>query len=233
MSKFAQYGWFNKRRSSEIELLPTSWIIKKIKPNRSELKQREEFFAIHIWSKLLDFYTKQYRWVSILSPEPIGISLPENSITMSMVPGDELDHVISGSPWINGYFSTLENPKIAHREFKNTTVHRLGQLLKIKDIEWLVHWDFLMRHVFSHKNHLWVIDVENSTNMTSDAVVSEKTHLVDLIMNCCANSPNFQKVTKEHIMLWYESITDARPIIKDFILETEKSLWFQSTRFKT
>ena len=227
--RFAEYGGFNKQRSSLVQLLPTSWIVRKIKPNRTPQKQREEFFALHLWERVLNYYKSEYRWVQILSPKPVTISIDNSSLDMHLVLWVELGSILS---WDTRWISSMPIPRSSINKLKEDTLLRTWHLLWIMKNEGLTHGDFLLRHILWTEENLWVIDVENSWNTWwIEAVERERKKMIDLILSCAHGSVKFQTLAVRSLEEWFKSVTHIEPVIEDLIKEVERDLWFNSRKF--
>lgn len=227
--KFASYGWLNKQRSSQVDLLATDWVIRKVKPERTSRRQMEEFFSLHIWQRLLESYRSEYRWVQILSPRPIAIELDKHAIYMSFLQWTEVHSLISGN-LVSESGSNLPKSKVT--EIRNQILIQVGALMKIMENEHISHGDFLPRHIIGNTQTLWVIDVENSWNyLWVNKVLEEQQKMTQLILNCAKWSIRFNQLLIDSLSSGWSIITPTERRLPDIITEVEKDLWFKSSKF--
>jgi hypothetical protein len=139
----------HKQRSSVVSISDDNCYLKKTKPKRKPKRCDGEFYNISVWNHLLDAYAKETP-SSVYSPIPVMSK--KKDIIMEYIPGVDLDRM-------------LRTGSVAQEEMK-TIFYKIGQLMKIKQNESLVHDDFDLRHILIN-SRLNLIDFEKSHVDTS------------------------------------------------------------------
>lgn len=212
---FSWYSW-HRDKSSDIQLIPVWWILKKSK-KRNKKKSIHELVSLSIWNRLLNFHDGLSQ--DIVSPIPYGID-KEGSVYMEFLEGVCWDKVLS-----NDYEKNWTS--LLRKDVRFDFSKRLWRILRIKDIEWLAHWDFQLRHLIHNVNTrcLWVIDVENSKVMNS-LVQKEHSDIRGQIDAIFWQSQRWKKCISDDIEEWYYSKIEENAVLWDLASQLEKDLWF-------
>lgn len=224
----------HKQRSSEITFYKDgeTLILGKTK-SRSNIKTVREFIMLQVWNTLLGEYGKrnEVKPMTIASPYPVGIMDEGNTLLMEYLEGTELSSVYSGNFRAkNPYASEINNV-----EAEQKSAFLAGRLMRIKDIEGLVHGDFAPRHLLyrrsQHLHSLSVIDVENSG--LGDPKEEHKRLVQSLEKQTSSTSGSGLGSERRKNRLTtnlnegYESVNFDQPIIQDIISLTLRR--FQET----
>lgn len=194
-------------RSSDIFLIPTGGVLCKAKKRRPE-KALREFFALRVCHAVLDHHGKDSD-ITVTSPEGLALDT-ENRIYMTFSPG------LTGVAALNCDYQcglTLKQKRDARLLFAK----HMGRLLRIKEVERLVHRDFLLRHVLFNlegKPALSMIDVENAG---IGDVQHEHAAMHESLVFACRQSLELTRVIKEHIEAGYYASIDNKPVIQEVI----------------
>ncbi len=213
--EFSWYSW-HKDKSSNISLVPTGWILKKEK-NRSKKRSIHELVSLGAWNRLLEFHSTE--GLDISSPAPYGMD-KDGRIFMQFLEWVSSDRLLS-----DNYDSSWH--ALSKKDIRMDFSRRLWRILRIKDIEWLVHWDFQLRHLIHNVNgrSLWVIDVENS-KLDASKVQEESRVIREQIDATFRQSPRLKRYMARSIEEWYYSDIDETPILWDIALQLESELGF-------
>lgn len=215
--EFSWYDW-HKDKSSDVLVIPTSGILQKNK-KRSKKRSMHELVALSAWNRLLSHHSTED--LSISSPTPYGVD-EHGRIFMEFLQWPSADSLLSDNYDSNG--TTLTRKDI-RKDFSK----RLWRILRIKDIEWLAHWDFQLRHLIHSVNrrNLWVIDVENS-QVNPWAVKAEHDFVKGQIEVVFRQSPRFKQYMADGIEEWYYTEIDDMPILSDIASQLRDQLWFHN-----
>lgn len=218
---FASFDWFHPSRSSEVSLLPTEGIVKKVKHWRSWFYRSQEYFALHVWHAICHYYNNQYKWVRVLSPKPIAVVPDENAILMSLVPWIDLSRLNN----------TTEAEKIEELGYK------IWYLFRIKEIEWLKHGDFQPRHLVDTRDStIWIIDVEWAKyewmGSSQETIDENKAFVFKLLALPVFNA--HKTILLDSINRWWAVVpTNAKPVIEDLIKDIHSQYGIGSSKFRT
>lgn len=173
------FFWWHNQKSSKISVVPTGWTLYKTKSERKLDNSRYELLSLGIWNELLKSYKNT--WIDLRSPNPWDIDF-SGTVSMEFIPWDSMDYLLSGNKVYPHDFSP--------NEIRRIFAYNLWALLRIKETEWLIHWDFQLRHLIHPLDTVWlaVIDVENSYTTDDKWVVNnENTRLLDQVNKSFSN----------------------------------------------
>lgn len=152
----------SKAKNSGVSINNQGTILCKSTDRRTYAKSVREVAALAIWHRLLSKYNQSSEY-QIVSPKPIGITgnprFNASSVYMSYEKGEDSRKIL------NMNFPGAEKLKKWRKKAARANFCKhLGRLLRIKNIERLVHHDLNLRHLLfdPEQNKLIVIDVENS-----------------------------------------------------------------------
>lgn len=209
------------QRSSNISLLPQEALLCKDKPRRNPRKAIHEYVALHVWQAVLAHHGQNAEHVMV-SPKPVGID-SQYRVYMSFVPG------VTGNRALNGVFGVPTFTRPENREMRSSFVEHMGRLMRIKDVEGLLHADFALRHViFDVKETpvLATIDVENSTvdfDRLNDEHAKTKQEMRRVFRTSGTPQERDQKFDQAFEKGYYAPI-DTTSVIRDIARRVEVAL---------
>ncbi len=214
----------NKKKSSNITLLPREAILCKVKPRRNPINSLREFVALHVWERVLSHHTAADD-IKIGSPQPIGID-DQYQIFMNFVAG------VTGDQTLSGAFRPFGMSRLESRMGRLDFITRMGKLLRLKEVEGLQHSDFLLRHVLydlvpSHSEtpKLNVIDVENTSIV--DDVAGENARMKSFMRNGFSfpGDVDRKKVLFENAFSrGFDAPIDEYSVVRDILSDIKKEL---------
>ena len=216
--EFSRFDGFHKDRSSRVDLLPTTAIVRKDKSGRKPEKTLHEFIALHAWNKLTQAHQNQE--IRIHSPEPIALD-ELGRIYMTYVQGFTGGQIVSQElPR-----ETFPN-KDKKNEVKRGFLVRLGRLLAMKELEGVIHGDFQLRHVLfdTRTSLLGVIDVENSRLGSFSEVERENKAMEEVVRASFPKKPFLLKMYSDAIDEGRSSLEGADPKMTLIAEEIRKEL---------
>lgn len=194
-------------RSSDIFLIPSGGVLCKAKKRKPE-KALRELIALRVCRAVLDHHGHGSD-ITVISPEGLALDT-ENKIYMTFSPG------VTGGAALSCSYEGGLTPK-QKREARLMFAKHMGRLLHIKEVEKLVHRDFLLRHVLFNlegTSALSMIDVENAG---IGDVQHEHAVMHANLVAACRQSPELKRAIEEHIEAGYYAPIDNRPVIQEVI----------------
>ncbi len=236
----------NPDLSSDIKIYPSKGIIEKKKVGRTLQKTEREYAALAIWHRILEEYNQRNQDYKINSPKPLAIHQHNDgtpSLFMEYLIGFETKD--SANPIFDG----VKRNKVVRNQARDSFMRHLGRLIKIKDIENMVHGDFQARHVLfsptfgEGQDRLSVIDVENSyiakDQLNRALLIHEQGKMLQQTLKYngfCLKIRNPETRKKEFkfvkvgraavnsMLEGYNSVAVKKPIIEDVVKELAQEL---------
>jgi tRNA A-37 threonylcarbamoyl transferase component Bud32 len=196
-------------RSSRVLVSEDSSAVLKSRPEQREDKFMREFLALHVWSRLLEYYNQEVGGeYNIESPKPIAVNFEEKSIYMSRLPGETITRTYA--------MAQSELGVLAVRDLIANSAYRLGRLFSIKRHEQLKHGDFKTRHLLVGRTAvLSVIDVESTSLGEPDEVEREHGELYGRVAD---GAPGWkQAVFRSGFLEGRAGFQSREAVVKDII----------------